>query len=110
MSKITANKDSASVNRRIGSPSGKARQCKAFSVFRPAIPAKSRGITLHASTLSLATGGLMNLLKWRTLAILISIFLLAPLASFADTNCEEGAGALNPAPPQGITPPEIIQK
>jgi hypothetical protein len=41
---------------------------------------------------------------------LISAFLLTPAALLADTNCEEGAGALNPAQPQALTPQEIIQK
>jgi len=42
--------------------------------------------------------------------VLISAFLLTPAALLADTNCEEGAGPLNPAQPQGMTPQEIIQK
>jgi hypothetical protein len=42
--------------------------------------------------------------------VLISLFLLTPAALLADTNCEEGAGPLNPAQPQGMTPQEIIQK
>jgi hypothetical protein len=33
-----------------------------------------------------------------------------PAAVFAQTNCEEGAGPLNPAQPAGTTPQEIIQK
>jgi hypothetical protein len=51
----------------------------------------------------------MNFLKSGLWAILISIALLSA-ASFAETNCEEGNGALNPAQPKGITPQEIIQK
>jgi hypothetical protein len=51
----------------------------------------------------------MNFLKPGLWAILISIALL-PAISFAETNCEEGNGALNPAQPKGITPQEIIQK
>ena len=52
----------------------------------------------------------MNSPKLRTFAILISVVLLAPLASFADTNCEEGAGTLDTAQPKGTTVQEIIQK
>jgi len=43
-------------------------------------------------------------------AVLVSILLLAATSLLADTNCEEGAGPLNPAQPQGMTPQEIIQK
>jgi hypothetical protein len=42
--------------------------------------------------------------------ILSSILLVAPPALWADTNCEAGAGAVNPAQPQGITIQEIIQQ
>ncbi|HZD94813.1 MAG TPA: hypothetical protein VE133_11195 [Candidatus Sulfotelmatobacter sp.] len=42
--------------------------------------------------------------------VLFVVLLLAPAASFADTNCEAGNGALNTAQPQGVTPQEIIQK
>jgi hypothetical protein len=42
--------------------------------------------------------------------ILTAFCLLAPAALSAETNCEEGARALNPAQPQGITTQEIIQK
>ena len=52
----------------------------------------------------------MNFLKLRTFAILVSVVLLASLASFADTNCEEGAGTLDTAQPKGTTVQEIIQK
>jgi len=52
----------------------------------------------------------MNFLKSGLWAILISIATLVPAAAFADTNCEEGNSALNPAQPQGITTQEIIQK
>jgi hypothetical protein len=52
----------------------------------------------------------MNLPKTGLRAVLISILLLPPAALWADTNCEEGAGPLNPAQPQGITAQEIIQK
>jgi hypothetical protein len=38
------------------------------------------------------------------------LLLFVPAAVFAQTNCEEGAGPLNPAQPAGITPEEIIQK
>jgi hypothetical protein len=41
---------------------------------------------------------------------LILSFLLVPASLLADTNCEEGAGPLNPAQPQGMTPQEIIQR
>src|ERR1043165_4992929 len=43
-------------------------------------------------------------------AIFVSTLLLMPAALLADTNCEEGAGPLNNAQPQGITPQEIIRK
>jgi hypothetical protein len=36
--------------------------------------------------------------------------LLSPLALTAQTNCEEGDGPLNSAPPQGISVPDLIQK
>jgi hypothetical protein len=52
----------------------------------------------------------MNSSKAGLRAVLISVFLLMPAVLMADTNCDEGAGALNPAQPQGITPQEIIQK
>lgn len=52
----------------------------------------------------------MIFLKTVLRLVLISAFLLAPAALLADTNCEEGAGQLNPAQPQGMTPQEIIQK
>ena len=38
------------------------------------------------------------------------LLFLVPAAVFAQTNCDEGAGPLNPAQPAGITPEEIIQK
>ena len=38
------------------------------------------------------------------------LLLLIPAAVVAQTNCQEGAGPLNPAQPAGITPEEIIQK
>lgn len=37
------------------------------------------------------------------------LLFLVPAAVFAQTNCDEGAGPLNPAQPAGITPEEIIQ-
>jgi hypothetical protein len=43
-------------------------------------------------------------------AIIFSVFLLLPAALLADTNCDEGAGPLNTAQPQGMTPQEIAQK
>jgi hypothetical protein len=52
----------------------------------------------------------MIFLKTVLRLVLISAFLLTPAALLADTNCEEGAGQLNPAQPQGMTPQEIIQK
>jgi hypothetical protein len=52
----------------------------------------------------------MNLFKAGVRAVLISVFLLMSVALWADTNCEEGAGSLNTAQPQGMTPQEIIQK
>ncbi len=52
----------------------------------------------------------MSFLKTVLRLVLISAFLLTPAALLADTNCEEGAGTLNPAQPQGMTPQEIIQK
>jgi hypothetical protein len=40
------------------------------------------------------------------------LFLVIMLPAFlcADTNCDEGAGPLNPAQPNGISPQEILQK
>jgi hypothetical protein len=52
----------------------------------------------------------MNLLKSGLCALVVALVLLAPGAMLADTNCEEGAGTLNPAQPQGLTVQEIIQK
>ena len=52
----------------------------------------------------------MIFLKTALRIVLISAFLLTPSGLLADTNCEEGASALNPAQPQGMTPQEIIQK
>ena len=52
----------------------------------------------------------MIFLKTALRIVLISAFLLTPASLLADTNCEEGASALNPAQPQGMTPQEIIQK
>jgi hypothetical protein len=42
--------------------------------------------------------------------VLTAFCLLAPAALPAETNCEEGARALNPAQSQGITTQEIIEK
>ncbi|HET9838149.1 MAG TPA: hypothetical protein VFR84_07935 [Candidatus Angelobacter sp.] len=42
--------------------------------------------------------------------ILSSILLLAPATLRADTNCESGAGPLNPAQPQGMTAQQIIEQ
>jgi hypothetical protein len=52
----------------------------------------------------------MNVSKSTLRAVLAAIVLLVPALLLADTNCEEGAGPLNPAQPQGITTQEIIQK
>jgi len=52
----------------------------------------------------------MIFLKTVLRLVLIPAFLLTPAALLADTNCEEGAGTLNPAQPQGMTTQEIIQK
>jgi hypothetical protein len=52
----------------------------------------------------------MMFLKIVPRLILITALLLTPAALLADTNCEEGTGPLNTAPPQGLTPQEIIQK
>jgi hypothetical protein len=47
-------------------------------------------------------------LAWAGLCLLLVLFFPAAIA--AQTNCEEGSGALNKAQPQGSTPQEIIQK
>jgi hypothetical protein len=52
----------------------------------------------------------MSFFKSCLRAVFISMLLLAATTLFADTNCDEGAGPLNPAQPQGITTQEIIQK
>ena len=52
----------------------------------------------------------MIFLKTVLRLVLIPALLLTPAALLADTNCEEGAGTLNPAQPQGMTTQEIIQK
>ena len=52
----------------------------------------------------------MNLFRPVFWGILISTLLLAPAALRADTNCDAGAGPLNPAQPTGITTQEIIQQ
>lgn len=52
----------------------------------------------------------MNLFQAGLRAVLLSVFLLTPAVLLADTNCDEGAGPLNPAQPQGMTTQEIIQK
>ena len=49
-----------------------------------------------------------RLRRW-SICVLFPVFLL-PLTVLAETNCEEGNGPLKTAPPQGITPQEIIQK
>src|ERR1051326_3902319 len=52
----------------------------------------------------------MNLFRPVFWGILIATLLLAPAALRADTNCDAGAGPLNPAQPTGITTQEIIQQ
>jgi hypothetical protein len=52
----------------------------------------------------------MNFFQAGLRAVLTSALLLMPAVLLADTNCDEGAGALNPAQPQGMTIQEIIQK
>lgn len=49
----------------------------------------------------------LNLARW---ICLICFALLAPAALLAQTNCDAGAGPLNPAQPQGTTSQEIIEK
>src|SRR5712672_529822 len=51
----------------------------------------------------------MNLLQ-TAVRVLIYGLLLLPGAMVAQTNCDEGTGALNPAQPQGMTPQQIIEK
>jgi hypothetical protein len=43
-------------------------------------------------------------------AIVIAILLFAASTLFAETNCEEGSGPLNPAQPPGVSTQELIQK
>jgi hypothetical protein len=52
----------------------------------------------------------MNFFKAGLRAVLILALLLMPAVLRADTNCDDGAGPLNSAQPQGMTPLEIIQK
>ena len=52
----------------------------------------------------------MNVLKSSLWALVVTLLLLAPAASFADTNCDEGSGPLDPAQPKGMAVQEIIQK
>lgn len=52
----------------------------------------------------------MSFPKFILRAIFLSTLLLSPAALLADTNCDEGAGPLNNAQPQGITTQEIIQQ
>src|SRR5215813_11591195 len=52
----------------------------------------------------------MNFSKPGLWIVLISIVLLISTLSFAQTNCDEGAGPLNPDQPQGVTTQEILQK
>jgi hypothetical protein len=53
---------------------------------------------------------IMNYQRLPWCACLLALAVLLPLSLSAETNCEEGNGALNSAQPQGITPQEIIQK
>jgi hypothetical protein len=52
----------------------------------------------------------MNRPKFPLWTVLICLLILFPALLLAQTNCEEGDGTLNPKPPQGVTPQEIIQK
>ena len=52
----------------------------------------------------------MNWSKSVLRAVFVSASVLMSAALHADTNCDDGAGPLNTAPPQGITIQEIIQK
>jgi hypothetical protein len=52
-------------------------------------------------------------MRYRTLALRACLALLAcmlPMSLAAQTNCEDGNGALNPAQPQGISAQDLIQK
>lgn len=42
--------------------------------------------------------------------LVLMLVVVCPALAFADTDCNEGAGSLNPAQPNGITPQEILQK
>ena len=46
----------------------------------------------------------------RVALIFLFALLMMPAAVLAHTNCDEGAGPLNNAQPQGMTPQQIIQK
>jgi hypothetical protein len=48
-------------------------------------------------------------LPWWALSLLLAA-LLAPASLLAQTNCDEGAGPLNPNQPRGVTPDKIIQE
>ncbi|HXO39244.1 MAG TPA: hypothetical protein VN872_11435, partial [Candidatus Acidoferrum sp.] len=52
----------------------------------------------------------MNFSKAAVRLTLLCFLLLMPLALMGQTNCDEGAGPLNPAQPQGMTPQQIIEK
>jgi len=52
----------------------------------------------------------MNLRKPAIWVSFLSLVICLSAASWADTNCEEGNSALNPAQPKGSTVQEIIQK
>ncbi|HZD94812.1 MAG TPA: hypothetical protein VE133_11190 [Candidatus Sulfotelmatobacter sp.] len=52
-------------------------------------------------------------MRYQKLTLGVCLFLftcLLPLTLAAETNCEDGNGALNPAQPQGISVQELIQK
>ena len=52
----------------------------------------------------------MRIEKFAWPGLCLALMLLSPAALTAQTNCEEGSGALNKAQPQGITLQDIIQK
>ena len=51
----------------------------------------------------------MNFFQAAVRFALILSCLLVPASLLADTDCEEGAGPLNPAQPQGMTPQELVE-
>src|SRR5215467_9286276 len=109
MSKITASKGNTSVQRRIQAPFGKGK-CKAFSAFKPVFARRCASGTQTFRAGFSTSEVPMNCLKPGFWIVLLSLVLFMPVISFADTNCEDGNGQLNPAQPKGTTPEEIIQK